>query len=295
MNVGAKSDAGSSAWDQLAATPNHEHPIRQQPPPPQPPPPPAKLPAPNSASTDVKPPEYGEELHPELVKQGWKKFWSKRENRPYYWNKTTNESLWETPLLNKFDPLTDPLQLSNPNGASSPHSPLPGPSKQPYKPPLKRNLSNQGQQTPQQNQAGAAQPPMKKFVLAGPWDLEVQSNVYIYNRPPSHLLHPHPEIEYMRGVAALKLFQTYENLCQQRESIKAPRGSFNRWLIERKVIDRGSDPILPSQCNPEVSPAMYREIIHDIPIKLVKPKFTSDARKQLSRYAEAAVHIIENR
>jgi phosphorylated CTD-interacting factor 1 len=238
------------------------------------------------------------------VKQGWKKFWSKRENRPYYWNKTTNESLWETPLLNKFDPLTDPLQLSNPNGATSPHSPIPGPSKQPSKPPLKRNLSNQGPQTPQQTPgsgsgsavgAAAQQPPLKKFVLAGPWDLEVQSNVYIYNRPPSHLLHPHPEIEYMRGITALKLFQTYENLCQQRESIKAPRGSFNRWLMERKVIDRGCDPILPSQCNPEVSPAMYREIIHDIPIKLVKPKFTSDARKQLSRYAEAAVHIIENR
>lgn len=228
------------------------------------------------------------------VKQGWKKFWSKRENRPYYWNKTTNESLWETPLLTKFDPLlTDPLQL-NPNGSSSPHSPLPGPSKQPLKPPLKRNLSNPAQQTPQQNQTGA-QPPLKKFVLAGPWDLEVQSNVYIYNRPPSHLLHPHPEIEYMRGVTALKLYQTFENLCQQRESIKAPKGSFNRWLMERKVIDRGYDPILPSQCNPEVSPAMYREIINDIPIKLVKPKFTSDARKQLSRYAESAVHIIENR
>lgn len=217
------------------------------------------------------------------MRQGWKKFWSKRENRPYYWNKATNESLWETPLLSKFDPLTDPLQLSNPNGPNSPHSPLPGPSK----PPLKR-----GQMTPQQN---SNQPPLKKFVLAGPWDLEVQSNVYIYNRPPAHLLHPHPEIEYMRGVTALKLFQTYENLCQQRESIKAPKGSFNRWLMERKVIDRGCDPILPSQCQPEVSTSMFREIIHDIPIKLVKPKFTSDARKQLSRYAEAAVHIIENR
>lgn len=221
------------------------------------------------------------------MRQGWKKFWSKRENRPYYWNKITNESLWETPVLNKFDPLTDPLGIcsNSSSGPNSPHSPLPGPSRQPYKPPLKRNLSHPNQ----------AQPPMKKFVLSGPWDLEVQSNVYIYNRPPSHLLHPHPEIEYMRGVAAQKLFQTYENLCQQRESIKAPKGSFNRWLMERKVVDKGCDPILPSQCTPEVSPSMYREIIQDIPIKLVKPKYTSDARKQLSRYAEAAVHIIENR
>lgn len=221
------------------------------------------------------------------MRQGWKKFWSKRENRPYYWNKITNESLWETPVLNKFDPLTDPLGIcsNSSSGPNSPHSPLPGTSRQPYKPPLKRNLSHPNQ----------AQPPMKKFVLSGPWDLEVQSNVYIYNRPPSHLLHPHPEIEYMRGVAAQKLFQTYENLCQQRESIKAPKGSFNRWLMERKVVDKGCDPILPSQCTPEVSSSMYREIIQDIPIKLVKPKYTSDARKQLSRYAEAAVHIIENR
>jgi phosphorylated CTD-interacting factor 1 len=196
----------------------------------------------------------------------------------------TNESLWETPMLNKFDPSTDPLQLSNTTGPNGPHSPLPGVSKQPYKPPLKRNISNPAQQ-----------PPMKKFVLAGPWDLEVQSNVYIYNRPPSHLLHPHPEIEHMRNQAAVKLFQIFESLCLQRESIKAPRGSFNRWLMERKTIDRGSDSLLPSKCHPEVSPSMYREIINDIPIKLVKPKFTSDARKQLSRYAEAAVHIIENR
>lgn len=75
MNVGAKNDAGSSAWDQLASSPNHEHPVRQQqaaqaPPQPQPIPPPlppvVKQPA--AAPTDAKPPEYGEELHPELVR-----------------------------------------------------------------------------------------------------------------------------------------------------------------------------------------------------------------------------------
>lgn len=52
---------------------------------------------------------YGEELTAELVNQGWRKFWSKRENRPYYWNKITGESLWEMPGLRPFDPLTDPL------------------------------------------------------------------------------------------------------------------------------------------------------------------------------------------
>lgn len=40
---------------------------------------------------------------------------------------------------------------------------------------------------------------------------------------------------------------------------------------------------------------MYKEIINDIPIKLVQPKFTGDARKQLSRYAEASKKIIESR
>lgn len=59
MNVGAKSDAGSSAWEQLAATPSHEHPIRQQ----QPTAPPPVV----KQTSDAKPPEYGEELHPELV------------------------------------------------------------------------------------------------------------------------------------------------------------------------------------------------------------------------------------
>lgn len=78
-------------------------------------------------------------------------------------------------------------------------------------------------------------------------------------------------------------------------AIDAPKDSFNRWLMERKVIDTGSDPLLPSNCFPEISMSMYREIMNDIPIKLVRPKFTGDARKQLSRYAEAAKKMIESR
>lgn len=61
MNVGAKPDAGSSAWDQLANSPNHEHPTSRQP---MPSSPVVKQPLP---PTEGKPPEYGEELHPELV------------------------------------------------------------------------------------------------------------------------------------------------------------------------------------------------------------------------------------
>lgn len=135
----------------------------------------------------------------------------------------------------------------------------------------------------------------KKFILAGPWDLDIQTNVIIYERPLSNLMHSHPDIEAYRCSLAAKLRQCYQELCHSRESIDAPKDSFNRWLMERKVIDTGSDPLLPSNCYPEISMSMYREIMNDIPIKLVRPKFTGDARKQLSRYAEAAKKIMESR
>lgn len=137
---------------------------------------------------------------------------------------------------------------------------------------------------------------MKKFiVINGPWDLDIATNVLIVERPQSHtLLHPHPEIELMRAGCTMKLLKTYSDLCLKRENISAPRDSFQRWLMERKLQDQGLDPLLPSKCAVEVSPAMYREIMNDIPIRIVKPKFTQDARKQLSHYAKAAKKIIES-
>lgn len=81
--------------------------------------------------------------------------------------------------------------------------------------------------------------------------------------------------------------------------VHAPGESFNRWLLERKVLDQAegasSDPILPSDCENPVSPSMCREILNDIPVKLVKPKYISDARKQLTKYAEGAKKVIETR
>lgn len=35
--------------------------------------------------------------------------------------------------------------------------------------------------------------------------------------------------------------------------------------------------------------------MNDIPVKLVKPKYTGDARKQLFKYAESAKRMIETR
>ncbi|KAI4503022.1 hypothetical protein M0802_002066 [Mischocyttarus mexicanus] len=221
------------------------------------------------------------ELSPELQQQGWKKFWSKRENRPYFWNKLTGESLWVVPSLkSQFDPITDPLGICG-------VPPVPGNGSIPLCTPtggVKRRASEDG-----------TAPAPKKFVLAGPWDLDIPTNVIIHERAPSNLPHVHPDVEALRCGLLAKLRLCYQELCHTRESIDAPKDSFNRWLMERKVIDCGSDPLLPSQCFPEISMSMYREIMNDIPIKLIRPKFTGDARKQLSRYAEAAKKMIESR
>lgn len=86
-HIGAKTESAPSAWEQLAQTQNYEHPVRQpatqlnaKPPiinqtpltPTQQPPPAIQqqspLPPANQQQSDPnKLPEYGEELHPELV------------------------------------------------------------------------------------------------------------------------------------------------------------------------------------------------------------------------------------
>ena len=68
--------------------------------------------------------------------------------------------------------------------------------------------------------------------------------------------------------------------------------------MEQKVTDlKGIDPIFPSCENPDgsVSNALLREIMNDIPIKVVKSRYTGDARKQLSKYAEACKRTVETR
>lgn len=167
-------------------------------------------------------PEY--DLPFELTQQGWRKFWSKRENRPYFWNKLTGESLWEMPMIKQpqFDPLTDPLGICPPvppAGVPVPNVPMAV---------AKRRTSED-----------LGGPQAKKFILAGPWDLDVPTNVIILERPPCNYMHSHPDIEAYRCSLLAKLRQCYQELCHSRESIDAPKDSFNRWLMERKVIDTG--------------------------------------------------------
>lgn len=87
------------------------------------------------------------DLPPELLQQGWRKFWSKRENRPYFWNKLSGESLWEMPEFKlKYDPITDPLGICEPGPVQGmPPMPLPVKRRAP------EDISNV---------------PVKKFILA---------------------------------------------------------------------------------------------------------------------------------
>uniref|UniRef100_A0A3Q3X5G7 mRNA (2'-O-methyladenosine-N(6)-)-methyltransferase n=1 Tax=Mola mola TaxID=94237 RepID=A0A3Q3X5G7_MOLML len=247
----------------------------------------------------------------ELVQAGWSKCWSRRENRPYYFNRFTNQSLWEVPVLGQHDVISDPLGLNA--------APAEGGDS---------NLGNGQRKRRGSEEQGAGPNSMKRpkvepttpispstpgvkpwssllcflvlykrtsRVLSIYWDLDIQTNAVIRERPPTNHLPPHPEIELQRAQLVTKLRQHYHELCHQREGIDPPRESFNRWLLERKVIDKGHDPLLPSDCDPVISPSMFREIMNDIPIRLSRIKYKEEARKLLFKYAEAAKKMIDSR
>ena len=53
----------------------------------------------SSPSGSMSPDQGVQDLSQDLIVAGWRKFWSNREKRPYFFNKITNESLWETPII----------------------------------------------------------------------------------------------------------------------------------------------------------------------------------------------------
>ncbi|XP_013883113.1 mRNA (2'-O-methyladenosine-N(6)-)-methyltransferase [Austrofundulus limnaeus] len=276
---------------------------------------------PLSPSTTSKSPE----LPDELVQAGWSKCWSRRENRPYYFNRFTNQSLWEVPVLGQHDVISDPLGLnaapaegadatlgngqrkrrsSEEQGAGpnsfkrtkvEPSTPI-SPSTPGVKPwssaPEDKQAQTATPPTPTPSPAPSPAPYRPAVIY---WDLDVQTNAVIRERPPTNHLPPHPEIELQRAQLVTKLRQQYHELCHQREGIDPPRESFNRWLLERKVMDKGHDPLLPSDCEPIVSPSMFREVMKDIPIRLSRIKYKEEARKLLFKYAEAAKRMIDSR
>ncbi|KAL5022155.1 hypothetical protein ScPMuIL_001310 [Solemya velum] len=238
-------------------------------------------------------PDPVHDLPVELLQAGWRRFWSKREQRPYYFNKNSNESLWDMPQLEvgQHDLITDPLGISSNRVGPVPSSSDLRLSRSSVDiPPLhigeKRRASMEFVGSPTKS---------PRFTYSPFWNFDVPTNAIIYERPPCCWPQPHPEVEQLRAQLVLKLRQSYAELCHAREGIDAPVESFNRWLLERKVIDKGLEPMLPSNCVPEVSQSMYREIMNDIPVKLIKPKYTGDARKQLFKYAESAKKMMDSR
>nr|DBA27816.1 TPA: hypothetical protein GDO54_008272 [Pyxicephalus adspersus] len=182
-----------------------------------------------STSSSPRPSRPVSDLPDELIQAGWEKCWSKRESRPYYFNRFTNQSLWEMPVLGQHDVISDPLGLNA--------APVPAEACVPTTPkdsmPRKRRISEEAPVT--------------------------------------------------------------ESTKKLKRGIDPPRESFNRWLLERKVLDRGPDPLLPSDCDPAVSPSMFREIMNDVPIRLSRIKHRDEAKRLLFKYAEAAKRLIESR
>ncbi|XP_067935307.1 mRNA (2'-O-methyladenosine-N(6)-)-methyltransferase-like [Watersipora subatra] len=226
----------------------------------------------------------GRDLSSQLLEAGWRKFFSKREQRPYFFNKFTNQSLWDEPTLGSPGPSRhDPLGIATP----SPSSVM---SPQECAPRRRHSSLDSNSQVPTKKAS---------LLISSSWNLTIPTNVIMYERAMSDVYPPHPMVEQSRAKSLRKLRQQYEEACMTREGIHAPLESFNRWLLERKVADRAagltSDPILSSDCENPVSPSMCREILNDIPVKLVKPKYVSDARRQLTKYAEGAKKIIESR
>uniref|UniRef100_A0A674B8H3 mRNA (2'-O-methyladenosine-N(6)-)-methyltransferase n=1 Tax=Salmo trutta TaxID=8032 RepID=A0A674B8H3_SALTR len=267
------------------------------------------------------------ELPDELVQAGWSKCWSKRENRPYWFNRFTNQSLWEMPVLGQHDVISDPLGLNaapaegtgdagvgngqrkrrlseeaaqgGPNSFKRPKVGIPVAPTTPIVPisPITPGAKPWNSTTGTEDKPGQhsmpAPAPYRPSVIY--WDLDIQTNAVIRERPPANHLPPHPEMELQRAQLTTKLRQHYHELCYQREGIEPPRESFNRWLLERKVLDKGPDPLLPSECDPIISPSMFREVMNDIPIRLSRIKYKEEARKLLFKYAEAAKKMIDSR
>ena len=177
-------------------------------------------------------------MPPELLHQGWRKFWSRRENRPYFFNRLTGETLWEMPPHQGFQPQSpgqppppqgafernsDPLGISG-NGPPAQHHPPPGgqhppphggphpPQMHPPPPPGQHGVKRR----PSEEMGGG--PNAKRgFIVVGPWDLEIPTNIIIFERKPILLPHPHPDVEVVRFQFVMKLRQSYQEMCHSRE------------------------------------------------------------------------------
>lgn len=235
-----------------------------------------------------------EELTSELIAKGWRKCFSRRENRYYYFNHLSNKSLWEYP---QYDQFSDPLGINSDDLPVTPITPTtpvttpPSFSLSQPKPGEKRSLS---EMDPLNGANSTSKKPAQFVPMVCPWDIDCQTNVVVFERGLYIRLHPNPEIEQQRCALAFRLRSQFSDICHSRGITEVTKEAFNRWLMERKVVDRGTDELLMSNCFPEMSRVLYYEILHNIPIRLTRPKYREDARRQLTRYCEGAKKMIES-
>ncbi|XP_076470748.1 mRNA (2'-O-methyladenosine-N(6)-)-methyltransferase-like isoform X2 [Babylonia areolata] len=232
-----------------------------------------------------------------LLQKGWRKLWSQKHQRPYFYNKFTAQSIWEYPGLE--GDLDDPLGIKNCDDSG----PGPTPSNQDLR--LSRASTDIPPTTPVTErkrrlssvEGPEGSPPAKKpaFLVTSYWNFIIPSNVVIELREPSTLPCPHPETELLRFRLTRDARASFAHSLQTREGIEAPTNAYNRALLAHKVRDTGTDPLMPTQCQPELCASLVREIMNDIPIKLFKPAHTGDARKLLYKYTESSKQMVETR
>lgn len=60
---------------------------------------------------------------------------------------------------------------------------------------------------------------MHDIAYRGPWDLEIPTNVIMFERPPITLPQPHPSVEVLRGQLVSKLRSGYQEMCLARQGM----------------------------------------------------------------------------
>ncbi|CAL8351311.1 unnamed protein product [Gadus morhua 'NCC'] len=266
----------------------------------------------------------GPELPDELLQAGWGRCWSKRENRPYYFNRFTNQSLWEMPVLGQHDVISDPLglnaapeegadcnlgngqrkrRISEEQGAEAnnfkrakvePTTPI-SPSAPGAKPWNSAPDDKQSQPATPSTPSTPSTPgtPGAKPWSSAPEDKQSQS-------APSVAPGPSPA-PYRPAVVYWDLDIPTNAVIRERppdpQLPPHPEVELHRAQLVTKLRQHylelchqreGIDP-------PRESFNRWLEVMNDIPIRLSRIKYKEEARRQLFRYAEAAKKMIDSR
>lgn len=186
---------------------------------------------------------------PEEYKQlGWRKCYSNREKRYYYFNKYSQESIWSLDELFELRNLRrDPLGICTPASTLSPSrlnsvdnsssiisSSLTPTSDNSSYYQIRRSSQNDNfdsnSYTTLSSPASISSP--KRFASSKPyWNLKLESNVIINERAMSLVLPPHPNIELFRAKLFHDFYLKFECLLMKNIPIDWTTSSLNKQNI----------------------------------------------------------------